>query len=114
MTSAPATPSSIFAAARLLAALLVVVSLSTCTSGGENVEVCRRYVKLLDETREGSVSPDEYYRRVQPNELGEFAEGSSLRQMHEDLTKSLEAEDLDRAQSAEAGLQDECTAILNQ
>ncbi len=98
----------------LLAALLAVVLLSACGSTGENVEVCRLYMKLVDETQQGTVSPDQYFRGVQPSQLGEFEEGSSLRQHHEALIESLEAEDLDRAQSAEAGLQDECMGILNQ
>ena len=99
---------------RLLAALLAVALLSACASNGENVEVCRRYIRLVDQTREGTVSPDEYFERVQPSQMGEFEEGSSLRQLHEDLIKSLEDEDLDGAQTAEEGLQDECMGILNQ
>lgn len=94
----------------LLAAVLpVVLLLSACGgSNGENVEVCRRYMQLVDQTREGAVSPDEYFQRVQPEQMGEFEEGSSLRQLHEDLIEALEDEDLDGAQTAEEGLQDEC------
>ncbi len=99
----------------LLAALLhVVLLLSACGPNGEDVEVCRRYMQLVDQTREGAVSPDEYFQRVQPEQMGEFEEGSSLRQLHEDLIEALEDEDLDGAQTAEEGLQDECMGVLNQ
>lgn len=98
---------------RVLAAVLATVLLGACNSNRENVEVCRRYIQLVDETREGKVSPDEYFRRVQPSQIGQFQEGSSLRRLHEDLIESLQEEDLDRTQKAEEGLQDECMGTLN-
>jgi hypothetical protein len=98
----------------LVACLLTIASLAACGSGGENVEICRLYINLVDETQKGTVSPDEYYRRVQPNELGQFEEGSPLRRLHEDLIESLKEDDLDRAQTAEAGLQQECMGTINQ
>ncbi len=101
-------------AVRLLAALLAIVLLNACGSNGENAEVCRRYIRLVDQTRVGTVSPDEYFQRVQPEQMGEFEEGSSLRQLHEDLIEALEDENLDGAQTAEEGLQDECMGVVNQ
>lgn len=115
MTSFPAGRPRALKPVALLAALLpVVLLLSACGSNGENAEVCRRYIQLVDQTREGAVSPDEYFQRLQPEQMGEFEEGSSLRQLHEDLIEALEDEDLDGAQKAEEGLQDECMEVLNQ
>ena len=98
--------------AKLVAALVVLVVLPACGGGGENVESCRRYIELIEGTEEGRVSPNEFYERVQ--QLGPFEEGSELRRFHRGLVSSLRNEDLDRAQSAQTALQDECMNELEQ